>query len=399
MTKAKRIGLFGSLYFAQGMLMSYFLTFNILYLGDAGYSPGEVGIFQAILAIPFVLKILLGMLSDGVSLLGLGHRKPYIALGLLGQIITMGIAPFISVENGLSLFAGVALVASISMALYDTCTDGLALDSTPEEERGQIQGVMVGARAAGILLMLVVGGAVVQAFGWQWVFFLITLISLIPLGILFSTGLREDPESVGRREKFQWSAFRSFGSQQVVLLAVLGFTYSVALDGVLTFLSDYLREIYQIDIGNIGLLVALSMVGRILGALTNSWITDRIGDKKNLLVAIGLGTVGCLGLAINAGVGGIGVFGFIFGLAYGYFTAVFAAVAMRLSNPRIAASMFAIFMMFINLGTVGGQVIGGQIMERFGFTTMVIVFGLVNLINIPLVIGLFGGKKELTAAA
>ena len=117
MTKGFRIGLFSSLYFAQGMLMSYFLTFNILYLGAAGYSAGDVGIFQAILVIPFVLKILLGMLSDGVNFFGLGHRKPYIALGLLGQIATMAIAPAISVEGGLGVFAGLALVASISMAL------------------------------------------------------------------------------------------------------------------------------------------------------------------------------------------------------------------------------------------------------------------------------------------
>ncbi len=117
MKETTRIGLFGSLYFSQGMLMSYFLTFNILYLGDAGYSVGDVGIFQAILAIPFVLKILLGMLSDGVNLFGLGHRKPYIALGLVGQIIAIGIAPFVSVEDGLTRFALVALIASISMAL------------------------------------------------------------------------------------------------------------------------------------------------------------------------------------------------------------------------------------------------------------------------------------------
>ncbi len=399
MKETTRIGLFGSLYFSQGMLMSYFLTFNILYLGDAGYSAGEVGIFQAILAIPFVLKILLGMLSDGVNLFGLGHRKPYIALGLVGQIIAIGIAPFVSVEDGLTRFALVALIASISMALYDTCTDGLALDSTPEEGRGKIQGVMVGARAAGILLMLVVGGVIAQKFGWQWVFFVISLISVIPLIVLFSTGLREKPEAAGRREKFHWSAFKSFGSPQVILLALMGFVYAIALDGVLTFLSDYLREIYEIEIGNIGLLVALSMVGRILGALSNSWLTDRIGDKRSLLVAIGLATVGCLGLSVSTGIGWIGVFGLIFGLAYGYYNAVYAAVAMRLSNARIAASMFAIFMMFINLGTVGGQVIGGQLTERFGFTTMVIIFGVVNLANVPLLFGLYIKEKGLAAAA
>ena len=73
-----RFLLFGSLYAAQGAVMSHFLTFNILYLGEAGYGPEDIGIFQAILVIPFILKILLGMLSDGVNLFGLGRRKPWI---------------------------------------------------------------------------------------------------------------------------------------------------------------------------------------------------------------------------------------------------------------------------------------------------------------------------------
>ncbi len=39
----------------------------------------------------------------------------------------------------------IAFIMQLGMALYDTCTDGLALDTTPEEEQGTIQGFMVGA--------------------------------------------------------------------------------------------------------------------------------------------------------------------------------------------------------------------------------------------------------------
>ena len=389
MKGTSRIALFSSLYFAQGMLMSYFLSFNILYLGESGYSAGEVGIFQAILALPFVLKIFLGMLSDGVNFFGLGHRKPYIALGLLGQIFAMFFAPQISLEGGLTTFALVALAASISMALYDTCTDGLALDMTPPDERGIVQGAMVGARALGVLVMLVVGGRIAEIIGWQWVFYLIGVISLLPLGLLVGSGLKEVPSEMGQREPFQWRAFRSFSSGAVISLTIIGFIYAVALDGVLTYLSDYLRVIMELSIGNIGLLVAFSMVGRILGAVSNGWITDRIGRRQSLVVAVGLASVGCLGLALNWGIPWVGVFGFIFGLAYGYYNAVYAAVVMDLSDPRISASMFAIFMMFVNIGTVGGQVLGGQIIDNLSFAAMVTIFGLLNLVNIPLVFRIF----------
>ncbi|MEJ2759769.1 MAG: MFS transporter, partial [Anaerolineales bacterium] len=347
---------------------------------------------------PFVLKILLGLVSDSVNLFGFGHRKPYIALGLIGQIVMMLIAPNISVTNGLGAFALAAFIASVSMALYDTCTDGMALDTTPENERGIVQGAMVGARAAGILVMLVAGGTIAEKFGWKQVFYSISLITLLPLAVLLSSGLKESKEMMGQRSPFVWSAFKSFRSGTVVLLVLMGFIYSISLDGVLTFLSDYLREVMEISLGNIGLLVALSMVGRIVGALSNGWVTDRIGYKVSLYVAIGLTSIGCLGLSLELGVGWIGVFGFVFGLAYGYYNAVYAAVAMKMSHAAIAASMFAIFMMFLNLGTVGGQVVGGMITDQFGFAAMVIVFGIINLLNIPLANLVFRQEPQPTLA-
>jgi MFS family permease len=219
---------------------------------------------------------------------------------------------------------------------------------------------------------------------------------LVPLLLLLSTGIKETTDKIGMRKAFKWRAFRGFRSETVILLVAMGFIYSISLDGVLTFLSDYFREIMEVSVGNIGLLVALSMIGRIIGAISNSWVTDRIGYKQSLYVAIGLASIGCLGLSLSFGVGWIGFFGFFFGLAYGYYTAVYAAVAMRMSHASIAASMFAIFMMFINLGTVGGQVMGGQLTDNFGFEAMVLVLGVLNLANIFLVNRIFNVKPELS---
>jgi PAT family beta-lactamase induction signal transducer AmpG len=386
-----RLLLFSSLYFAQGAIMSYFLTFNILYLGEAGYSPADVGIFQAVLVLPFVLKIFLGIFSDAVNLFGLGHRKPYILIGLLGQMLIIPWMGGIPVAEGLGTFAAMAFIGSISMALYDTCTDGLALDTTPENERGLVQGLMTGARAAGILVFLLIGGFITENFGWPWMFYAVGLAAVLPF--ILALTLREDPAQM-QRKAFKWSAFKAFGQGAVLLLAAMGFVYTIALDGVLTFLSDYLREVLLVSMGNIGLLVALSMVGRIVGAVSNSYVTDRIGHKQSLFVAIVLASLACFGLSFVGGVWPVGVFGFLFGLAYGYYSSVYAAVAMDLSDPHISASMFAIFMMFINLGTVGGQAMGGLLTERLGFNGMVLVMGVLNLASIPLVIGIFRKRGE-----
>jgi PAT family beta-lactamase induction signal transducer AmpG len=386
LAKNLRLSLFGGLYFTQGVTLSFILTFNILYLGDAGYGPSEVGLLQGLLLLPFILKIFLGMLSDGVNLLGLGHRKPYILLGLLGQAAIIFLVPSISVAGGLGVYALALLLAATCMALYDTCTDGLALDTTPDEERGLVQGVMTAARATGILVVLLVGGWIVTNLGWPWYFYILALLLLGPVPLVLM--VREDPAHT-RRRAFQWSAFKALGQRSVLLVAALGILYAFTLDGVLTFLSDYLRQTMQVSIGNIGMLVALSMVGRIVGATSNTWITDRIGRRQSLFVAIALASLACAGLALGDSPSLVALFGFVFGVAYGYCSAVYGVVAMDFSDPHISASMFAIFMMFVNIGTAGGQSVGGMLAERLGFTGMVLVMGAINLINIPVVIGIF----------
>jgi PAT family beta-lactamase induction signal transducer AmpG len=372
--------------------MSHFLTFNILYLGEAGYGPDDIGFFQAILVIPFILKVFLGMVSDGVNLFGWGHRKPYILIGLLTQAIVIVLVPHISVSEGLQAYALVLLLGAVGMALYDTCTDGLALDTTPESERGLVQGIMTGARAAGILIMLLVGGWLADSLGWPAFFYSLVVLTLLPLPLVLL--LKEDPSQMHRR-KFQWSAFKAFRQGGVILVAFLGLLYAFSLDGVLTFLSDHLRETFRVSLGNIGTLVALSMVGRILGAATNSWLTDRIGHRQSLFVASVLAFGACVGLSLGGGVALIALFGFLFGLAYGYYTAVYAAVAMDFSDPHISASMFATFMMFVNLGTAVGQPVAGVLTESLGFNWMVLLMGTINLLNILVVIGIFRIRRPV----
>jgi PAT family beta-lactamase induction signal transducer AmpG len=391
-----RLSLFGGLYFTQGVTLSFILTFNILYLGEAGYGPGDVGLLQGLLLVPFILKIFLGILSDGVNFFGLGHRKPYILIGLLGQTALIYLVPSISVATGLGVYSIVLLLAATCMALYDTATDGLALDSTPQEERGLVQGVMTAARAAGILVVLLVGGWIVTNLGWQWYFYILALLLLLPVPLVFLA--REDPSQT-RRRPFQWSAFKALGQGTILLVAALGILYAFTLDGVLTFLSDYLRQTMHVAIGNIGVLVALSMVGRIVGAASNTWVTDRIGHRQSLFVAIGLASLACVGLAIAGSPALVALFGFTFGVAYGYYAAVYGVVAMDFSDPHIAASMFAIFMMFVNIGTAGGQSVGGMLTERLGFTGMVLVMGAINLINVPIVIGIFRRPREVAEAS
>jgi PAT family beta-lactamase induction signal transducer AmpG len=150
--KTLRYTMFGSLHFTQGTILSYFTALNALYFLLHGLIMTDVGIFGAIALLPFVIKVFLGMLSDRVNLFGWGHRKPYFQIGLLVQLVCLVVVPFVDPAENYRGFVAIAFILQMGMALYDTCTDGLALDTTPPEEQGTIQGFMVGGRAFAIIL-------------------------------------------------------------------------------------------------------------------------------------------------------------------------------------------------------------------------------------------------------
>ncbi|MCJ7694212.1 MAG: hypothetical protein MUO40_02200, partial [Anaerolineaceae bacterium] len=114
--------LFGSLYFTQGTILGYFAALNALYLLDKGLSMTNIGIFGTIALIPFVLKIFLGMLSDKVNLFKMGHRKPYIYIGLAVQYLCLVAIPFVDPKTSYWGFVAIAFTLQMGMALYDTCT-------------------------------------------------------------------------------------------------------------------------------------------------------------------------------------------------------------------------------------------------------------------------------------
>jgi len=274
------------------------------------------------------------------------------------------------------------LCGALGMAMYDTCADGLAVETTPPQDRALLQGVMVGARAAGILCALLLGSYLVEGFGWSALFVMITLMSLPALAVTLTFW---DRRKGGASKVFCWSAFSSLRRQDVLLLAAMGLIYALALDAVLSYLSYHDDAGRLADIGVVSGLVAISMVGRIAGALTSSRLSERLGYRRSMRLAIILSTLACLALSLTAGTLVLALACLLFGFAYGYYTSVYSAAAMLSTDPRIAASMFAVFMIFLNIGVALGQALGGLVTEAIGFQGLAWSMALVSLINLELV--------------
>jgi PAT family beta-lactamase induction signal transducer AmpG len=384
---------FGSLYFTQGTILGFFAALNALYLLDHGLDMTDVGIFGFIALLPFVLKIGLGILSDRVNLFGMGHRKPYIFIGLAVQFLCLLAAPFINPGTHFWGYVAVAFIMQLGMALYDTCTDGLALDTTPEEEQGTIQGFMVGGRAVGSIVAASVVGFLAENVSWLAVFWVLAGLTLLPVPLMFF--VREAAREVEKR--FNWSAFKAFNGR-TFLAGGLGLMMFMIILGANQLVNPYLEKQFGISLTAIGLITSLWSLGVVGGSLVGGWLMRKLQARRALAVGVVLLSVAIAALAffiqpalgLNLAIALV----IFFGVAYGTYQTEYFAVAMGFVDPRIAASMYAILMAFTNIGQGIGMYLTGALADGVGYqTTFLILLGL-NLLILPLLSLVFRPGKE-----
>jgi MFS family permease len=391
-----RLSLFGLIYFVQGVAMAYFRNFQKPYLDSLNISATVIGVLTTILLLPFVLKIFIGMLSDKVNLFGLGHRMPYMAVGLALAALAFAGAGLVLPESNFTLFAVLIVIGSFSVTLFDSTADGLAIDTTPRNEQGAVQGTMSGGRAVGFILLSVVFGLIAPRFGYRPVFLIIALSMVIPL--IWVLQVRE-PKERPAGQAFQWGAFKALGQPRFLIFAAYAILYSVVSFGVDGLVTYFMSREFNAPEELIGTYGALRGVGAVVGVVAVSLLIDRLGRRQTAVGALIALSVGAALLGASSGIGMIMAAGTLWSIAWGFQETVFVVLAMDLSDKRIAASMFAIMMALSNLGTAIGEGVATSLTGGIGFRAVFWALAAANLIVVPILWGLFRVAPEIAVRA
>jgi PAT family beta-lactamase induction signal transducer AmpG len=383
-------GFYSLIYFLEGILITYFTGFNIIYLRTFDLSFTTIGLISSIALIPLIIKVFIGLYSDSVNTFSMGYRKPLIIAGLLLEGSIICLVPFLSPVKTPVLFTAVLFLAPLGMATFDTATDGYALDRTPKDKRGFVQGIMVGGRAVGMVLAAASIGYVTEYYGWKPVFFGIGAITILPVLYYFFV-----PPEVPRKEDmtFSLSSFKSFASLPVFFFMLVGFLYPLVIYNVEGIANPFLKEGLKISMLNVGFVTALFGIGTGAGAILGGAFIDKLGHKLSLVIALLVSTATILPIAGAQHLTTAYVLLFFFGMAFGYYETVYFALSMDFSNPRIAATMFAVFMAIGNLGIAVGQSVAGILVDNVGFRWTFVILALINLAVLPMIPAIFKKRK------
>lgn len=382
--------LFGSLYLTQGTILGYFTSLNALYLLSNGLSMTDIGIFGAIALIPFVIKVFLGILSDKVNLFGLGHRKPYIVIGLIVQILCLIFIPFIDPSIHYWAFVGIAFVLQMGMAWYDTCTDGLALDSVNEKEESTIQTFMVGGRAVGVIFASTVTGLLAEKVSWNAVFWSLAVLTLVPF--IFMPFVKEVKKNT--EEDFNWGAFKAFKEKKILAVAGFGFVVFATLIGANLLVNPFLEKTLGISLSQAGFFGTIWGIGIVLGSIIGGIVMRKVKTKNALIFGVLFTSIVTITLSLIHSLPLAFLLVPLFGIGYGITQTMAFALCMQNTLAVIAASMYSILMAITNIGQGVGMGVAGVLSDKFGYPLAFTIFAVLNLTALLFLPAIF--KKEAT---
>jgi PAT family beta-lactamase induction signal transducer AmpG len=155
-----------SMYFAQGIPYGLMNIAIPAWLASQGIGASQIASFLAVIILPWAFKLLAGPLMDRYQFLPMGRRRPWVLVAQLGM--TLSFFGLVLVDNPveqIGLLTVLGLLINVFAATQDVAVDGMAIDVTPVDEQGRLNGFMVFGKAIGWGVTSAVSGTMLVTFG------------------------------------------------------------------------------------------------------------------------------------------------------------------------------------------------------------------------------------------
>ncbi len=279
----------------------------------------------------------------------------------------------VGVAGSLVIYA----LALVGFNLGGVVYDALLLDVSTEETRGRISGLGVGVGYVGSIIAVVLGGVLLDAYGYPTLFRGIALAFLV-LALPAFLFIRERPRErrPGPRPGITASltvlveAWRRARTYRGVVPFLLGrFLYGDAINTLIAgFLTIFVINELDFTDDEVQNLLALAILTAIVGGITGGRLTDRMGPRRILHFALYVWMIAIIGGIVAASgdqrslvwlVGGAG------GYALGTTWAADRVYMARISPPRHLGEFYGLYATVGRFATLLGPLSWGLIVNVF----------------------------------
>ncbi|MDA3629008.1 sugar porter family MFS transporter [Saccharopolyspora oryzae] len=172
-----------------------------------------------------------------------------------------------------------------------------------------------------------------------------------------------------------------FGAAAISALGGFLFGYDL---GIISAALLYITPQFQMSEIGQQVVVAAMLAGAIVGALTGSPLTDRIGRKRTLLVLSAVAAVGAVACAAAPGFGALVVARLVLGIAIGATSSCVPAYIAEIAAPHIRGRLVSSFQLMVTVGILASYVAGYALADAAAWRWML------ALAAIPAVVMFFG---------
>ncbi len=215
-----------------------------------------------------------------------GRRIPLMADVIFYSVIEVlsGLAPNFTIFLILRALYGIGMGGEWGVGA------SLAMEAMPARWRGFFSGVLQEGYAVGYLLAAAAYFLVFPAFGWRAMFFLGGVPALLTLYIRTKVPeseawerTRPEPRAI---LKTIWSNMRLF-----VYLVVLMTMMNLVSHGTQDMYPTFLAKTRGLDARTIATIAIIYNLGALAGGLVFGFFSDRIGRRRSMAIALGLGVL------------------------------------------------------------------------------------------------------------
>ncbi len=173
------LGAIALVYFVQGAMSITHLAVSFFLKDQLGLSPAQTASLLGIGMIPWTIKPLYGLISDGLPIFGY-RRRPYLVISsLLGTIAWVCMT---TIVNTAALATLMLVLSSMAIAFFDAIIDALVVQRARTEsagDAGSLQSFTWAAMSVGGIVSAYFSGFLLEHWGIKLVFAIAALLPLL----------------------------------------------------------------------------------------------------------------------------------------------------------------------------------------------------------------------------
>ncbi|MBL9215343.1 MAG: MFS transporter [Opitutaceae bacterium] len=164
-------------------------------------------------------------------------------------------------------------------------------------------------------------------------------------------------------------------------------TFFDAFDALsLAFVLPVLKGLWDLSVGQVGLLISIGYIGQFIGALFFGSLAEKIGRVKSAMFSIGLMSVMAIGCMLSGNYEWLLVCRFIQGIGVGGEVPVAAVYISELSPTKARGRFFMLYEMIFPIGLMVTGQLGAWLVPSYGWKSMFLVGGVPGIVIAILVL-------------